>query len=381
MSSSNLHFHRIEQIIDFFLIADLTSSQRSSLISNLLHYERLTGLRLIENGDAILTILEQDFRSLHVPFASTPLFLSEQARLDQSDYQHRACPLLDAQSSSILRTLQDDLAILHGTSAAPSQERGTKGRRARSSSSSVTVINESEVSTANDVRERRTPNEVELPNSTLTTGASRIPAIKHKSRLANAPPLSRSTDHGSRPYKRRPLAADFFVPDPASERTSVDTGAKIYSGEDMTELIEEEKANVLKPERTRAERHNISHDDTLMEYEARRNLWSLTHQHPAASVENRIATLRQAYDHLLDTTACTDSGPRSPALKDRKRKQIPVKCSDRKKSGFAATEQKPEVSLLAQSIGLQCLNGHLDPRILGIEFHSLEFVPIDKYHP
>ncbi|KAL8834065.1 MAG: hypothetical protein Q9176_007674 [Flavoplaca citrina] len=400
MSSSNLHFHRIEQIIDFFLIADLTSSQRSSLISNLLHYERLTGLRLIENGDAILTILEQDFRSLHVPSASTPLFLSDQARLDQSDYQHRACPLLDAQSSSILRTLQDDLAILHGTSAAPSQERGTKGRRARSSSSSVTVINASEVSTANDVRERRTPNEVELPNSTLTTGASRIPAMKHKSRLANAPPLSRSTDHGSRPYKRRPLAADFFVPDPASERTSVDTGAKIYSGEDITELIEEEKANVLKPERTRAERHNIAHDDTLMEYESAKEpvvvdsstSSSFSREQDSnieTSIQSPIGVSLQPQDDNMtrnssfaqDTTACTDSGPRSPALKDRKRKQSPVKCSERKKSGFAATEQKPEVSLLAQSIGLQCLNGHLDPRILGIEFHSLEFVPIDKYHP
>ncbi|KAL9632183.1 MAG: hypothetical protein Q9204_003894, partial [Flavoplaca sp. TL-2023a] len=364
MSFSNLHFDRIEQIIDFFLIADLTSSQRSSLISNLLHYERLTGLRLIENGDAILTVLEQDFRSLHVPSATTTLFLSDQARLDQSDYQHSAGSLLDAQSSSILRTLHEDLAILHGTSAAPRQGRGAKVRRARSSPSSVTVINASGVSRANDVRERRTPNEVELPNGTLTTGASRIPAIKHKSWLANAPPLSRSADHGSRPYKRRPLAADFFVPDPASERTSVDTGAEVYSGEDITELIEEEKADVLKMERTRAGRHNITHDETLMENESAKEhvvVGSSTSSSLVREQGNNIETsmgspigvsLQPQDDNMTrsssfaqDTAACSESGPPSPALKDRKRKQSPGKCSERKKLGFAATERKPEVSL------------------------------------
>ncbi|KAL8863727.1 MAG: hypothetical protein Q9198_010392 [Flavoplaca austrocitrina] len=198
---------------------------------------------------------------------------------------------------------------------------------------------------------------------------------------------------------RRP-SLDQPIMDPASERTSVDTGAKIYNGEDMTELIEEEKANVLKPERTRAERHNITHDDTLMEYESAKepvvvdsSTSSSFSREQDSNIETSIrspigVSLQPQDDNMTrnssfaqDTTACTDSGPRSPALKDRKRKQIPVKCSDRKKSGFAATEQKPEVSLLAQSIGLQCLNGHLDPRILGIEFHSLEFVPIDKYHP
>ncbi|KAL9024407.1 MAG: hypothetical protein Q9180_007910, partial [Flavoplaca navasiana] len=370
MSSSNLHFDRIEQIINFFLLADLTSSQRSSLISNLLQYERLTGLRLINNGDAILTILEQDFRSLHVPSASTSPFLSDQGRLGQSDYQHSAGSLLDAQSSSILRTLQDDLAILHGTSAAPRQGRGPKVRRARSSSSSVKVINPSEVSRANDVRERRTPNEVELSNGTLTTGPSGIPVIKHKSCLAHAPPLSRSTDHKSRPYKKRPLAADFFVPDPASERAFVDTGAKVDSGEDITDLIEEEKANVLKTERTKAEGHNITHDDTLTEYESAKEpmvVDSLTSSSLVkgqgsdnyTSIQSPLGVFIRPQEHNMarnssfaqDTAACSDSGPRSPdaeerpSIKDRKRKQSPGECSERKKLGLGATERKPEVSL------------------------------------
>ena len=376
MSSSNLHFHRIEQIIDFFLIADLTSSQRSSLISNLLHYERLTGLRLIDNGDAILTILEQDFRSLHVPSVSTTLFLSDQASLDQSDHQHRACPLLDAQSSSILRTLQDDLSILHGTYAAPRQEGGTTVRWARSSSSSVKVINGSEVSRANDLRVRRRPNEVELPNGTLTTGASRAPIIKYRSCLAHAPPLSRSTDHESRPYKKRPSAADFFIADPVSERTFVDTGAEIYSGGDITELIEEEKADVLKMETTRVERHNITHNDTLIEYESAKepvvvdssksssfsreqdsNIETSRRSPIGVSVQPQDDNMTRNSSFAQDTAACSDSGPRSPALKDRKRKQSPVKCSGRKKLGFAATEQKPEVSLVMPSLTTIILAG------------------------
>ncbi|KAI4267951.1 MAG: hypothetical protein LQ337_008111 [Flavoplaca oasis] len=374
MSSSNLHYDRIKQIIDFFLIANLTSSQRSSLISNLLHYEKLTGLHLIDNGDAILTILEQDFRSLHVPSASTSLFLPDQGRLDQSNHQHRACPLLHAQSSSILRTLQDDLAILHGTSAAPRQEGRIKIRRARSSSSSVKVINASEVSRANELRERRRQNEVGLPDGTLTTGASRIPVIKYQSCLAHAPPLSGSTDHESRPYKKRPLAADFFVSDPASERTFVDTGAEVDSGGDVTELIEEEKANVRNMEKRKAEHHNITHGDTLIEYESAKEPMDVDSSTSSSLVRGQGSDnetsmrspigvfLRPQGDNMTtnssfaqDIAACSESGPRAPdaeeriALRDRKWKQSPVNCSERKKSGFAAAERKPEVSLVTPS--------------------------------
>lgn len=117
MSSSSLHYDRIEQIIGFFLQQKLTLSQRSLLISDLLYYERLSGLRLIQNGDSVLTVLEEDVRTLHTTSSTAPLFHSEQKLPDSANHERMIDSLLDAQCASASKILREDTGILHPLSA------------------------------------------------------------------------------------------------------------------------------------------------------------------------------------------------------------------------------------------------------------------------
>lgn len=281
MSFSTQHFDRIEQIVDFFLLPKLTSSQRSVLISNLLYYEKLTGLRLIDNGDSALTVLEEDVRILHTSSSSTPLFHSEQELSDQTNHERRIGSLLDAQCLSALEIFREDLGILHTLSAGPVLRDQANGgakfidqihqlyplqkpiaqqAQARSwSLSSVESIDLPEASRAEIVEEERTAANKEIISTgsqNPATGANRTPVAENKKGLAYAPPLSGSTNQKSGSKRKRPVAADFFLLDSASKSVSTKPGKGTCNSGDITQLIEVEKAKVLKnEERMIAERN------------------------------------------------------------------------------------------------------------------------------
>ncbi|KAI4272608.1 MAG: hypothetical protein L6R38_006559 [Xanthoria sp. 2 TBL-2021] len=271
MSSSTLHYDRIEQIVHFFLLPKLNSSQLSLLISNLLYYERLTGLRLIDNGDSALTVLEEDVHILHTSSSTTPLFHSEQNLSDQTNYERRIGSLLDAQCPSALKILREDLGVLHTLSAGPVLKDQANGEpkfidqnhqlyplqkpiaqqaQARSwALSSVEFIDLSKASRAKIVEEKRTAankDSVSTRSQTPATGKNRNPVTEYKKCLAYAPPLSGSTNQKSGSQKKRPVAADFFPLNGASTSVLTKSGKGTCNSGDITQLIEVEKAKVLK---------------------------------------------------------------------------------------------------------------------------------------
>ncbi|KAL8852304.1 MAG: hypothetical protein Q9221_002800 [Calogaya cf. arnoldii] len=269
MASSPLHYNRIQQIVKFYLFSELTSSQRSSLISNLLHYEQVTGLRLVDNGDAFLTVLEDDIRLLHTSSNTISLPWSKKRRLRQTKHERSIRSLLDAQSPSALRILQEDIASLHAPFATipgfKNQSNGEPKCIARHYQPNqlqevlpeplqplVLSVHPMDVSVESKFPVVKLPaskDKFSTGSQAPATSANNLPVTGYRTLLANAPPLSASTDPEPNPKKkRRRMAADFFDPDGASKAEAVSTkpGVGSYSSEDITNLIEVEKAKALK---------------------------------------------------------------------------------------------------------------------------------------
>ncbi|KAL8649072.1 MAG: hypothetical protein Q9226_005734 [Calogaya cf. arnoldii] len=268
MTPSRLDFDRIEQIVKFFLLPKLSSSQTSSLISSLLHYGHSISLPLIELGDTFLTVLEDDIQSLHSSSTTTSLSWSEKQSVCQTNHEQRIGSLLEAQSPSTLRILQEDIAILHAPFAVipgfrnqangepkcidrhhqPDPLQEVLPEQLQPLVLSVHPMDFSVESKFPIVKLPASKDKLSTGSQAPATSANNNPLNGQGKLLADAPPLPMLMDPRSGPKKRRPVAADFFDPSdaPGLEVASAKPGAGTYSSEDITQLIEEEKANALK---------------------------------------------------------------------------------------------------------------------------------------
>ncbi|CAO1603055.1 hypothetical protein XANCAGTX0491_006647 [Xanthoria calcicola] len=248
MSSSSLRYNQIEQMVGFLLHQKLTSSQRSLLISDLLHYNNLSGLRLIDNDDSVLTVLKEDIGILHTTSSTAPLFDSELSLPDPANHERIIGSLLDAQCPSALKILREDIRILHTSSVGqpcslqesiPQQAQ----LQARWLPPSIESVGFSESFRVKIVeQERKAAN-----HDTLFTGcqnpaaaANELLISEGKRILAYAPPLSGSTSQTPGFKRKRPVAADFFPLDSASKIAPTKPEKDICR--DVEELIEGEKA-------------------------------------------------------------------------------------------------------------------------------------------
>ncbi|KAL8908459.1 MAG: hypothetical protein Q9171_005447 [Xanthocarpia ochracea] len=255
---------RLEQFVSFYILPMLTPSQRSLLISSLIHYDQLTGVGLLSKSNLFLTTLEEDIQILHISSFTLPPATPEQKLLLHTDYDRNVGLKLDAQSPTVLRVLQEDLRILHRSPAKPlltNQANGEHGltakinepyplrntipQLARIHSPSVEAVDVSEWPGVETVKYKSTApigERLSTGVETLKTSPERGPATRSKKNLACAPPLSNPTTHESGPKQKRPVAADFFTPDCTPRPKSSKQGMSDFRSEDITRLLQVEKA-------------------------------------------------------------------------------------------------------------------------------------------
>ncbi|KAL8725560.1 MAG: hypothetical protein Q9166_007283 [cf. Caloplaca sp. 2 TL-2023] len=273
MNTSSPSHAYLSKFVDFIGFKKLTEGQWQSLISALLRCDRLTGLRLISKGISILTVLEEDLRLLHASSSRCPPFSIKQTALSKCGHERMIGVQLDAQSASVLKILQEDVSTLHACST-PSSADGQCGSLPLSLRLAVKVVertNPTSVHAAVEEHRQAPPcsPSLELIDAAKWQGATytkdrsngkESPTVDRGSRtssnihglttstagsfdppigrgLARAPPLSDVSGQTSTPQVRRPVAADFFHLEVTPELKS----AK-YSADDITSLIEEEKA-------------------------------------------------------------------------------------------------------------------------------------------
>ena len=237
---------RLEQFVSFYFLPMLTPSQRSLLISSLVHYDLLTGVDLLSKSNLFLTTLEEDIQILHISSSTLPPTTPEQNLLLQTDYDRNIGLKLDAQSLTALRILQEDLTILHRSSAKqPYPLRNTILQPARIYSPSVEAVDDSQWPGVETVKYKSTApigERLSTGAEPLKTSPERGPATGYKQKLAYAPPLSNPTTHESGPKQKRPVAADFFTPDCTPRPKSSKQGMSDFNSEDTTRLLQVEKA-------------------------------------------------------------------------------------------------------------------------------------------
>ncbi|KAL8862726.1 MAG: hypothetical protein Q9178_001224 [Gyalolechia marmorata] len=255
---------RLDRSVSFYILPMLTPSQRSLLISNLVHYDLLAGVGLLSKSNLFLTTLDEDIQILHISSLTLPQTTPEQNLLLQTDHDRNVGLKLEAPSAAALRVLQEDLTILHRSSAKPpliSQANGEHGltattnepsslrntilQPARNHSPSIEAVDVSEwpgVETVIYKSTAPTGERLSTGIESLKNLPERGPAIGYKKNLAYAPPLSNPTTHESGTKRKRPVAADFFTPDCTPRPKSSKQGMSDFSSEDITRFRQVEKA-------------------------------------------------------------------------------------------------------------------------------------------
>ncbi|KAL8999546.1 MAG: hypothetical protein Q9169_001634 [Polycauliona sp. 2 TL-2023] len=332
MSPSNVHYDRIEQIIEFFLADKSPSSHKPLLISNLLDYENLTGLRLIDSGNAALKFLEEDIQTLHTSSFETPPILSLQKTSHEINHDPKIGTLLDAQSSSMLKILREDLESLHGSEfiACLSRKPVPYKRQPPTSLPCIETADLSEISRAKFLEGR-----VALPSPTIPlpklplreSEAERGPVVRSDRRLAFAPPLSNKRFV----RKKRPVAADFFSHGGTTNSNPSRPIGETDSDEDITQLIGEEKANMLGNRNPISGEHSNPIDHTAV-IEAGEELGSLrtkrTGSSKGASQPHRSQMTELVAKRLPTSIASTTKGRDLEDESDTRSKKRKRKSND-----------------------------------------------------
>lgn len=96
-------------------------------------------------------------------------------------------------------------------------------------------------STSSEPPSRRLSEIPDGHSSSSTDGPAPLDEQQHR-RLAEAPPLSRTSDSTSSHSSKRLTAAAFFTPDSTPEYEGSSAGSTSFSDQDLTELLEEEKS-------------------------------------------------------------------------------------------------------------------------------------------
>ncbi|KAL8672385.1 MAG: hypothetical protein Q9168_003158 [Polycauliona sp. 1 TL-2023] len=345
MTSTSLHYDRIKQIVDFFVSPKLTAQQNSLLISNLLSYEKLTGLRLIDAGDTSLTVFEEDVQIIHTSSVLALSNLSEQKTGGQTGLERMVGSPLEAQSSSVLKILREDLGILHTTDAGPDRESGAdkdaqlnsrdqpissfRQTRPRPWSLPIDSTGHSRPPGAKVGNEPRVmlnqgaPFTVSLNQGNLVDAA---PVAGYMPYLAYAPPLSEPAAQKQSPNKKRSVAVDFFPSNITTETGSTQPPRRdAYS---VDQLIEEEKARFRQVKQAIAAGRVNSTNQTatidltqeLASPKVEHIVSSIDIPQPAENPKNKTVAAQ-------DTSVCIDSTSRAPDTKpetaatSRKRKR------------------------------------------------------------
>lgn len=241
-------------MVGFFLQQKLTSSQRSLLISDLLHYNNLSGLRLIDNDDSVLTVLKEDIGILHTTSSTALLFDSELSLPDPANHERIIGSLLDAQCPSALKILREDIRILHTSSVGQPcslqesipQQAQFQARWLPPSIESAGFSESTKVKIVEQERKAANHDTLFTGCQNPATAANEFLISERKRILAYAPPLSGSTSQTPGSQRKRPVASDFFPLDSASKIAPTKPEKDICSSDDVEELIEGEKENVLK---------------------------------------------------------------------------------------------------------------------------------------
>ncbi len=380
-SSSSLPYDRIEQMVGFFLQQKLTSSQRSLLISDLLHYNNLSGLRLIDNDDSVLTVLKEDIGILHTTSSTALLFDSELSLPDPANHERIIGSLLDAQCPSALKILREDIRILHTSSVGQPcslqesipQQAQFQARWLPPSIESVGFSESSRVKIVEQERKAANHDTLFIGCQNPATAANEFLISERKRILAYAPPLSGSTSQTPGSQRKRPAASDFFPLDSASKMAPTKPEKDDCSGQDVEDLIEGEKAKVLKLrdnfagpwcERKKVDDHgkdtvqppsdddnnrpssrDCPHDRTEANVTGLAAIEQSSHE--IKLTQSPISVSSQSRD-VLDTAAAFHRTPTSSHAKDesavkrQKRKRAPKESKKHTRMGNRYVEPKPK---------------------------------------